>query len=290
MLFRQLAYQASGSRTLSSTFASGKASQICSQNVQAGQSTVDSQPSNSSRQSTGSPSTAACHPGSSSGCRATSIMWNDGPKPSCSSAPLSDIVPVRPKPAPITFIASSSTSSTTSIRRSRPGRPRSRGRARPAAGSRISSAALEHEEARGRSHVPVLGQHRRARRDLLVRQPEAALQRPPGSRGRRDAAASGRHPGCRARSPGGSPRRARAAGSRRSAGSSRPSCMYESPSPTMKRTWSSEPGSWWTALATISGPAGSGRAEIEQRRAAAVAEQGGADDLGALVARARRAS
>ena len=74
MLLAQLAYQASGSRTLSSTLASGKASQISAQKVQAGQSTVEPQPSNSACQSISSPSTAACQPGSSSGWRATSIM------------------------------------------------------------------------------------------------------------------------------------------------------------------------------------------------------------------------
>src|SRR5688572_4358787 len=171
MLFRQLAYQASGSRTLSRTFASGNVSEICSQNVQAGQSTVDSQPSKSSRQSTGSPSTAACQPGSSSGCRATSIMWKDGPKPSCSSAPFSDIVPVRPKPAPITFIASSSSSP---AQQHQPDGYAGADRCQQAQLTRARAAhALglpEHEEARGRPGVAVLRQHRGARGHLLVRE------------------------------------------------------------------------------------------------------------------------
>src|SRR5215472_4396930 len=35
----------------------------------------------------------------------TSIMWWQGPKPNCSSASLSDMVPVRPRPDPMTFNA-----------------------------------------------------------------------------------------------------------------------------------------------------------------------------------------
>src|SRR5688572_10743524 len=176
MLFMQLAYHASGSRTLSRTFASGNVSQIGSQNVQAGQSTVDSQPSKISVQSTGSPSTAACQPGSSSGCRATSIMWKDGPKPSCSRAPFSDIVPVRPKPAPITFISFLSSSPAQ--------QHQSNGHARA---DRCEDAQLaragvahalgfpEHEEAGSRPGVAVLRQDRGARGHLLVREPESAL-------------------------------------------------------------------------------------------------------------------
>ena len=57
--FRHERYQASGSRTDSSTGASGQVSAISSQNVQPGQSTLDSQPSSASVQSIRSPFAAA---------------------------------------------------------------------------------------------------------------------------------------------------------------------------------------------------------------------------------------
>src|SRR5919198_2377677 len=174
MLLRQLAYHSSGSRTLSRIFASGKVSEICSQNVHAGQSTVDSHPSKTSVQSTGSPSTAACQAGSSSGCLATSIMWNEGPKPSCSSAPFSDIVPVRPKPAPITFISSSSPAQQhQSDGHARADRDQQAELIRARAAHPLGRP--EHEEARRGARVAVLRQHRGARGHLLVRQAEPAL-------------------------------------------------------------------------------------------------------------------
>ncbi len=68
----------------------------CSQKAQAGQSIVEPQPSSAATQSTRSPAAAAFHGAASDGSRRTSIMCRHGPKPSCSSAPFWDIVPVRP--------------------------------------------------------------------------------------------------------------------------------------------------------------------------------------------------
>ena len=76
---RQLLYQPSLSRVLSSTGASGQVSTSSSQNVQPGQSTVDSQPSNAASQSTGSPLYAASQCASGVGSRIRSIMWKHGP-------------------------------------------------------------------------------------------------------------------------------------------------------------------------------------------------------------------
>ena len=105
-MFSTLAYQPSKSRTFSSTGASGKASQISRHLAAAGQSTVASQPSKTSSQSTGSPSPIRTQYGRSRSFLSPmirSIMWKQGPAPSRSSAALSDMVPVRPKPTPITF-------------------------------------------------------------------------------------------------------------------------------------------------------------------------------------------
>ncbi len=77
-----------------------------SQREQAGQSTVASQPSKTSSQSTVSPLATliqCCRSASLFSPMIRSIMWKQGFAPSCSSAPLSDIVPVRPKPTPIIF-------------------------------------------------------------------------------------------------------------------------------------------------------------------------------------------
>src|SRR5215207_2013555 len=77
----------------------------CSQREHAGQSTVASHGSNTSSQSTGSLFAILIQYGRSrsrSSPVIRSIMWKVG-RPSSSSAPFSDIVPVRPKPTPTSF-------------------------------------------------------------------------------------------------------------------------------------------------------------------------------------------
>ncbi len=85
--------------------ASGKARDSLRQKKQPGESTADWKPRYRVGQCTGLPSTARRHIGQRQACSGfiSSHMWQHGPKPSSSSAVLSEVVPVRGKPAPMTL-------------------------------------------------------------------------------------------------------------------------------------------------------------------------------------------
>src|SRR6056297_1636040 len=85
------------------TLASGKAIASSCRTDAPGKSTCDAYPLNTSAQSSSAPSARAFQWAGWSGFCMTSTMWWQGPSPSCSNAIFVDIVPVRPKPEPITF-------------------------------------------------------------------------------------------------------------------------------------------------------------------------------------------
>src|SRR4051794_39290960 len=108
-----------------------------------------------------------------------SIMWNVGPWPSSSSAAFRDIVPVRPYPAPITFMRPPPVASSPCQHHQPDGHAGPDGHHQPElAGGRPprGDGLGEDEEARGGADVAVAVEHRDARRDLLVAEAEAALR------------------------------------------------------------------------------------------------------------------
>ena len=103
IVFDALRYQSSAGRTDSSTSASGLAAASSRQNAAPGQSTMATKSPSSASQSTGSPYIALAQPAFCSSDGNTSAMWWQRPPSSCSSATLSECVPVRPTPAPTTL-------------------------------------------------------------------------------------------------------------------------------------------------------------------------------------------
>src|SRR3954454_955320 len=98
-----------------------------------------------------------------------SIMWNVGPWPSSSSAAFRDIVPVRPYPAPITFMRPPPVAGSPCQDRQPDGHAGADGHHHPelaGGGSPHGDGLGQDEEARRRADVAVALEHGDARRDL----------------------------------------------------------------------------------------------------------------------------
>jgi hypothetical protein len=107
---RTLSYQLCGSRTVSSTGAEGHSLASSGHTAAPGQSTVASHPASSTRQSSAAPSRCRFHTAASSGCAHISVMCRHGRAPRRSSAAFTDVVPVRPHPAPMMRMSHSTSS------------------------------------------------------------------------------------------------------------------------------------------------------------------------------------